>query len=387
RKRVRVSPNGSVSEGFARRLGEAEKESRYWSEGWEFFKEWFRIDPDAAIEAMRTSPKGGSVSYFLCFLFEEESDPLALQAMGARLDDIIFSAGNWHEQGFSGEVHRVFDFAVGKSLVEKVEGLPESYMKKDLWRYAMAGWLFQDWKGAAEWAGSLTGEERREAEVAFFSERIPRSMERDGEALEWASKVLAREGNRDLLVKLGPDFVGLMARDDPGEAVSWAGDHLGGMALAKAVSGVVSTTYRGAPEESEAMVDGLPPGGVRQAAARAFVEVQLRADAKGAYERAISEEALGMRLGVQTWLSIGRSLGQQNPGEVRAILGSGEGELESVFETYAMEQAFWKEPEEAKRWAEEMEGEKRDEMIELVYRAWGAREKDEARAWRDGLEK
>jgi hypothetical protein len=59
--------------------------------------------------------------------------------------------------------------------------------------------------------------------------------------------------------------------------------------------------------------------------------------------------------------------------------------LEQAFKSNAMEQAFWKEPEESKQWAEAMEGPKREKVIDLVYRAWHLREQEEAKAWRDGL--
>jgi hypothetical protein len=388
----RVTPNGVVSAGFARQLREAEEEKEkrgYWKDGREVFRDWFRVDPDAALEAMKMSPVGaesGGVLYFLCYLFEEEADEGALQAMGERLDQII-QVGRWHESGFSGDIYREFNFAVGRDLVERVRGLPESYIKEDLFRYAMAGWLFKDWKGAADWSMGLSGKEQREADVQLFSEGIPRGLARDKEGVKWAAEVAVRQGNRDLLVRLGPSLVGMMAQDGVEVALAWAGKNLSGMTLGQAVSGVVSTAYRKAPEQSEAIVDGLPLGGVRQQAARVFVLLKSRTDGLGAFERAWAEEAAGMDIGIQTWYSVGRAVGQQNPEEARRILAETDGELNTGFKTYAMEQAFWKEPEEAKLWAEEMQGEKREDVIDLVFRAWHLREQDEAKAWRDALKK
>ena len=384
--KVRIQTNGSESEDFARRLREAEEKKGRWHEGRELFREWFEVDPDAALEAMRTSPKGsdsGGRHYFLCFLFEEEADQEALQAMGERLDEII-TVGMWHEGGFGGDIYREFNFAVGKSLVERVESLPGSYVKEDLWRYAMAGWAQKDWKGAQTWLEGLQGDERRKAEVAFFSEGIPRAL-KDESGLAWAAEVLATDGNRDLLVQLGASLVSKMAHENPGAALEWAGDHLGGMALAKAVSGVVTTTFGKNPEESEKIVNDLPPGGVREQASRAFVTSKTRKDGLGAFEKAWAEESAGMEMGRQLWYRVGRALGQQNPAEARRVLAETEGELNRGFLSEASEAAFWKEQEETKQWAEGLEGEKRDEMIDLVYRAWGAREREEADAWRNSV--
>lgn len=385
-KRTSIQTNGGESEDFARRLREVEEKPGRWHEGREFFREWFRVDPDAAFEAMKTSPKAndaGGRHYLLCFLFEEEADPDALQAMGERLDEII-SVGSWHETGFGGDIYREFNFAVGPSLVERVESLSESYMKEDLWRYAMAGWVYKDWQGARNWLEGLQGNERRRAEVAFFSEGIPRRLNDEVE-LAWVAGVLETEGNRDLLVKYGVSLVSGMARENPGEALEWAGDHLGGMALAKAVSGVVSATFGRDPDESERIIDHLPAGGVREQAARAFVESKTRKDGLGAFEKAWAEERGGMKMGIQLWYRVGRSLGQQNPTEARRVLAETEGALNRGFLSEASSAAFWKEPEATKQWAEGLEGEKRDEMIELVYRAWAARERGEAEAWRNSV--
>ena len=92
--------------------------------------------------------------------------------------DEIISPGWWHESGFDGEIHRSFNFAVGKVLVDKVESLSETYAKQDLWNYAMAGWFYQDWQGATAHLTGLSGEERRKAERAFLSEQLPRAVGR-----------------------------------------------------------------------------------------------------------------------------------------------------------------------------------------------------------------
>ena len=373
--------------GFAGRMREIERGGIAEEDWGKFFKEWFREDPEGALDAMRNSKLGlgGRKPFFLLgFLFEE--DAKGLEAMGRYLDEII-SSGHWHEGGFDGEVHREFDFrGGGKELVDKVTGLPGSPMKKELWKYAMAGWFYADWQGAGAYVGGLPEEERREAERAFLSERLPRWVSREADGREWIEEILGAEGNRDLLTWHGPKLVAVMAKDDPKRAFEWAGEHLSGLTLAKAISGTVEDLmYQdGGTEEAGEIVDDLLPGGVREQAARALVLGTARKDPLAAFDRARAEEDHGMEMGVQTWLSLGRTLGRQSPEEARRILESSV-ELERVFESNAMEQAFWKEPEESKQWAEAMEGPKREQVIELVFRAWHLREQEEAKAWRDGL--
>jgi len=384
----RRSRGGTKSGGFAGRMRELEDGGFSWEDDQrKFFKEWFREDPEAALDAMRNSRLGlGDEKPFFLLFFLFEDDPKGMEAMGRYLPEIITS-GYWHESGFDGEVERYFDFRGGKELVDKVAGLPESDMKEELWKYAMAGWFYADWKGAKSHVMGLPEKERRVAERAFLSERMPRWVSSEADGRAWIEEILDAEGNRDLLTWHGPKLAVMMAKDDPKGALEWAGEHLGGIALANAVTGTVKgLIYQDGTEEAGNIVDELLPGGVREQAARELVLGAARKDAVAAFERAVAEEGLGMKMGVQTWQSLGRMLGRTKPEEALRILGTSEG-LEKAFGSSAMGGAFEKEPEKARQWAESMEGSRREEMIDLVYQAWRFENLKEAKAWRDSLVK
>ena len=376
--RTRVLKAGQGVEGgsFEQRLRDLKTNGYSRGDREAIFKEWFREDPEAALKALESSHKP---SFLLGFLFED--DPQGLELMGKYLDDVITS-GQWHESGFDGEIDRRFRFNVGKELVDKVASLPESHMKKELWKYVMAGWFFEDWRGAKAHVTGLAGEARSEAERAFLSERLPRWVSRDAEGRKWVEKILTKEGNRDLLTWQGPKFVSAMSREDPESALKWADENLAGTALVSSISTVVGQLVRTDIAKAEALVDGMNPGGGRERVARALVLGTARKDPVAAFQRARNEEEMGMKMGVQTWLALGRTLGGKAPAEARKVIESGE-ELEKVFSSYAMNEAFWREPAETKRWAEEMEGPRREEVIDLVFRAWHLREQEQAKAWRD----
>lgn len=296
--RGRSSRRSGAAGGYGARMreiegGEVSKEDRE-----RFFKEWFREDPEGAMEAMRNSRShwGGNKPHFLLgFLFED--DAKGLEAMGRFLDEIITS-GSWHESGFDGDIERSFNFAVGQELVEKVAGLPESGMKNELWNYAMAGWFYADQEGARSYLAGLPEDERKRAERAFLSERLPRWISRDAEGRAWIEGVLLSEGNRDLLFWHGPGLVDVMANDDLKGALEWAGEHLGGSTLANAVSTTVQRLSDQDSAKAEAVVDDLIPGGVREQAARTLVLGISRKDPVAAFDRARAEEGVGMEMGV-----------------------------------------------------------------------------------------
>ena len=370
--------------GFGARLREIEGGEVSNEDRERFFKEWFREDPEGAMEAMRNSRShwGREKPHFLLgFLFED--DAKGLEAMGRYLDEIITS-GRWHESGFYGDIERRFNFAVGQELVEKVAGLPESGMKNELWNYAMAGWFYADQQGARSYLSGLPEEERKKAERAFLSERLPLWVSSDAEGRAWIADVLRSEGNRDLLTRHGPGLVDVMANDDMKGALEWAGEHLGGSVLADAVSRTVRRVSYQDIDKAAEVVDGLVFGSIREQAARALVSEISRKDPWAAFDRARSEEDIGVAMGGQTWGMLGSALGQSSPAEVRRILSTSES-LDESFQARAVEKALSREPEETKQWAEAMEGPKREELIELVFHAWSAEDQDEARAWRDGL--
>jgi hypothetical protein len=382
--RTQNSRRMGAAAGFGARLREIEAGEVSKQDRERFFKKWFREDPEAAMEAMRNSRSewGKNKPHFLLgFLFED--DAKGLEAMGRYLDEIITS-GYWHESGFDGEVWRVYDFTKGEELVQKVAGLPESGMKDELLNYVMAGWFFSDQQGARSYLSGLPDEEQKKAERVFLSERLPGWVSRDVEGREWIAGVLLSEGNRDLLTWHGPALVDVMANDDLKGALEWAGEHLGGSVLADAVGRTVRRlSYQDSAKAAE-MVDGLFLGGVRAQAAGILVQEISRKDPGAAFDLARSEEDVGMAIDRRTWRSLGSALGRSSPAEARRILSTSEG-LDESFQAHAMEQAFSREPEETKRWAEAMQGPKRAESIELVFNAWSAWEREKAKAWRDGL--
>lgn len=376
--------HGDDGGGFASRFQVLVANNNH-SAKYELLKEWFRADSDAAMEAINKLPIDmyNNPSLLLEFLFGD--DPIAMEAMGRHLDDIIVEG--WYNSGFGLENHErlSFDFSEGRSLVEKVESLPETDAKKHLWNHVMAGWFYKDWKEAAGWVDSMAGSERSAAERAFLSEIIPSKILQDEEGRKWILKVLSQEENRDLLFRHGASVVSAMAVTDPKKALEWADENLGGLTLKAAVSSMLEGVAYRTPEKLAEIVDGLPLGGVKQQASETMILSMARKDAQGAYDQALEQQAAGIDLRDEAWGQLGRALGATKPEEAREILANLEGDSNKAFRSNATQNAFDKQPEETKQWAAEMKEDKREEIIDLVFKAWSSNDQKKAEAWREGL--
>lgn len=239
------------------------------------FNEWFKADPDAAIAAFKdvnAEFRSSVASALMGHLLTAEGPKL--QKLLAVIDDLVAAGGRlWYggPQTSSGEhAARVLSFPPSRGRDALVQNLVQ-------------GWVDQDWKAATAWTATL--EEPLKSTITaglassvFHSGIYPGVNARNGPAaaalqdkLAWAREWMTTSASPEVRIKLGPQFVSALATIDPAAALTWAQDNLHARPLSKAVADVVKKQVAGQPAEIRAMIDQLPPGGMKQQAAFAAV--------------------------------------------------------------------------------------------------------------------
>lgn len=342
------------------------------------FVEWFRRDPDAAIDALRKTRSGRYDGQFSLMELVFDEDPEVARAAGERIDEFIGEARP--DPGEPADAH----FTQGRETVEKLMALPESHAKEKLLRYAMAGWFKTDWRAARSWAAGRTGAERATMERSLFALGLPGGIKRDSEGVAWALEWLGRNENRDLRAALGHELASVIAKDDPAEAMTWASTQLSGASMARAMAAAVASQMRLDQEAAIATVDALPPGGVRQQAGRALVSAMMAKDPHGAVERALSDQRFGYDVGAQSWGRLGSALANQKPDVLRALLTEPPEGLSPVFERRGLDVIGRRDPGTTLDWAANLDGERGAKITKQVLSSWRRQDPEAAEKWESG---
>ena len=233
------------------------------------FAEWFRRDPDAAVEALRQTKSGRYDGRFALMSLLFDDDPEVARAAGERLDEFLGEARP--TPGEPADMH----FTKGRETVEKLLAAPDSHGKEKLLRFAVAGWFKTDWEAARDWAAGRPVAERAAMERSLFALGFPRVLERDPEGVAWALEWFGRDESRDLRAGFGDQLASVLARDDPAGAMTWASTELSGASMARAMAAVVTSQLKKDREAAITTVDALPPGGVRLQAGRALIMAMI----------------------------------------------------------------------------------------------------------------
>lgn len=232
------------------------------------FPEWFRADPDAAVAAFRgakyydfrSSAARGLLSHLL------GADDALRQKLLPLLDELT-ATGAGLDQGLGKE----------PEYATKLLSLPASAARDTLLAQTAHAWLQRDWKGATAWAATLTEPVKSKIMAEFVSTalnpNVPFSFYPDNEAgstkdaacLTWAREWFTTEAPGELRRKLGPDYMRALADTDAGAALAWAQENLSARPLANAVIEILQ--HQADPAKARAVVEQLPPGGVKQRAA------------------------------------------------------------------------------------------------------------------------
>jgi len=329
------------------------------------FKNWYQLDSDAALAALRKSNKNianASIRGILELLFSD--DPEVARSVGLRLDEII---GDFQpDLRHSGSL----GFAGNLNTVEKMKNLPESHAKRDLVHFAVAHWFSKDWKSARDWAMVLPDGERIEMEHALFNMRLPLRVLHSEEAMSWVEGWLEKEENHDMRTKLSSQLLFSMAENDPEAAMQWATSNLGGATLGEAIGTLVSKQLNKDQSAAYEMVDSLPPGGLRKQAGRSLIKALRKKDAPAAYDRAVSELQTGFDIGLQDWQQIGIRLARSHPDEAFDILDNVPENVPPIFKNRTIDYLTSWHPQATIEWARQQGGERGAAIENQVIRSW-----------------
>jgi hypothetical protein len=225
----------------------------------QFFNEWVKTDPDAALAALRSYssrnfwPVVAEKAISGIFTADEKTRAKLLSV----LDELVArGAGLIHRQGHSHE------------QAVQLLTLPASKGRDTLIMQAVSEWAGEDWSGVVKWSDTLTEPLKSAVTARLAARALDSSFLRDGTATRNA-EVLARTGewlktaSRETRQRMGSAYVQTLAPVDSATALAWAQENLQGAPLAKAVSEVLSQFAAQDPAETRAIVEQLPPGGLK----------------------------------------------------------------------------------------------------------------------------
>jgi hypothetical protein len=333
------------------------------------FEHWFKRDPDRAMEVSRMLDFRGryfSSGGILKGLFDGDAETRA--AAARYLDEIASSNASLPSD-------------IGLAEFGMVEALPDSPGKRWLQGELMAGWFTDDWKAATQWAGGLSEERRLAIERALLEGAAERYSWRDnGGRLEWMRERLADGEFADLRMRVGPRLVDVMAMTDPGAALQWAEDNLGGKLLVDAVARVVVEQASKDIDGAAEVVGSLPPGTMRERAMYRLFQKWPENDMGGAVEWAMGFESTGDPLGAMIWSQLGNSVAFHDGAAARDFLESAK-RLPRGFEHSALHTITANAPEESLVWAREFGGVRGRRWFDALLSSWRSRDAGAAEAW------
>lgn len=228
------------------------------------FEVWFLADPDAAIAAFRNAPeelRSSAASGMLSLLLTADSK---VQEKLIPLLEELTADGDGLPQSLGKEAEDA----------SRLLALPDSKGRDALLMVTARSWMDRDWKGATAWAANLTEPLKLKVISTLVDTALNRNFRRvfypgqkegsfkDDACFAWAREWFTTSAPAELRHRLGPQFVEALAQKDAGAALAWAQENLSARPLAKAVTKVLEWTSD--PQSARAIVDQLPPGGVKQ---------------------------------------------------------------------------------------------------------------------------
>jgi hypothetical protein len=280
------------------------------------FEEWVRRDPDAAFRAAG-----------LCNDFQKRQDAMAglLQALpgadatlrekyGANL-----SLLGRYAIGFAGmeQTGGAGTGSVGRIVAALLE-FPAGESRDQVLVNAAGSWFDTDWKASTQWAESVPEPLRSRLKAQMASKALFAMGK--AESFAWGEKWLMTEASQADRQQAGPVWVKSVSKQDPARALEWAQENLAGRALGEGMREVIGAQVAKDPAAARALVEGLPPGGLRD---------QVAAAAMGKY----SVESARWLAGILdpergSWMDIGSNWARQDPAGLKQFISEQGGDPE-----------------------------------------------------------
>jgi hypothetical protein len=328
-------------------------------------REWFPKDPDAAIARASIYPypdasamAGGLIALLQTGIPEEKA------AVVRHLDEIVAMTGDFPVS--SASLFPSCSTESGDALL----ALPPGRGRDALVRHFATAWLQQDPTGAAAWLGGAPVSLRDAAMEQYASEALhPRGSESEV-ARKLATQWLLKDASSSARARLGPLFAESMARDDPAAAMAWAAKNLTAGPLAEASSKVVGELASRDPDAARALVEGLPPGTLKNQAARQVAAVWLASDPIAAisWYLAKTNPRLADRLAAR---ALGREWAEGNPGSFRNFLADpASPELPETLLSPGIQRMMESNRSACLEWISSLPTKRRNSALKSAYESW-----------------
>jgi hypothetical protein len=336
------------------------------------FVSWARQNPVAAMAAMRTAKwvsKASAADGMLEVWLSDDGKTSA--ALAPFLDELARFA----DTPIYWAAHHDPDLLGARLLA-----LPPGFARSEFIRKFGTGFFEKDWAAAVAWTSSIPEPDRsallaQSAATALNTKSEVRHIignatpaQRSPERLAWAQHWLTTEAGASTRARLGPVYVDSLAATDPAAALAWAQDSLGGLTLSKAIGKIVETHAGADRDAALALIDSLPPGGVRMKATDAFVEQWHTKDpaAAGAWALAQSRDTLSD----PGWASLGSKWAFADPDGFKAAIQTHSEEVSPRMVGMGIFNLVRKDAPGTATWAASLPPTLRDSTLNTTLRTW-----------------
>lgn len=252
------------------------------------FECWARRDWPAALQAMRGEDweKTRGAAEHLLTLWAEGDSELAPKLEGSLGAFAGLYAGAPYRWAMSEE---------REAIAARLLALPAGSAREILLPAFAEGLFHKDWSKAVAFAQNLPEGERASVLEKLAATGLGQgsylwgNLERPPEREAWALRWLEEEAGDGVRARLGKDAVRALQGKDPAAALAKAQEWLAGAPLVQAVAEIVGSQAHRDAEAARAVVENLPPGGLRAKAAEALAMAWIRKDPGAAVEWALAE--------------------------------------------------------------------------------------------------
>jgi len=218
----------------------------------QLLQQWTKTDPKAVIAALN-SPDGAVAQGFR---MEVASDIL-----NGNPEQGLELFHDWHIENFGPGMGSVTPWADAnpQHAAEFTIAHPAGYASQTVIDTIGTEWAKTDPASALAFATSQSGDLANRLGAAALKQWASQDLDSAG---DWLAAADDQARNT-----LGPAFIEIWAKQDPSAALSWSEDNLQGIQLQQAVEGVMNGAAAKDVSAAAAMVNSMPPGEARTAAA------------------------------------------------------------------------------------------------------------------------
>jgi len=335
------------------------------------FSAWAQKDPEAAMTTLRASS------------WEVRSSAadgiLEAWALGeGEVADSLFP----HLSGLLNSSNAPIYWAGGKDserLGARLLALPPGTARTAMLSKFGTGLFEKDWQSALVWSQRVPEAERagiheRWAATALQTKSRVIYFRGDGsvspapERLAWAQKWLTEEADAATRTRLGPKYVEALSASDPAAALTWAHESLGGLPLSQAIKNIVEAQAGKDRDSAMALLDSLPPGGLRLQAADALVTTWATQEPRPALNWALEQG--NKVISAAAWSGLGATLAFGDPATFKSIAEERANSLPPELMRGAISNLIRKDPPGTVQWAASLPSPAREDTIRSALGEW-----------------